>query len=309
MATLKQIQYFLLLAKELHFARTASKLGITQATLSGEIKKLEKKFGFALFDRSNKWEIRLTEAGESYLQHIEQVPDIISNAYKAAAGTARGEAGVIKISITHMVYDLLNIGKLCKQMFSRYPGIVINIDDQLSPEAVEKNVLLQKADVGFTTISRYRVPPEHLVIKKLMPMNLNLILPVGHPLADKLRISYDDLKDCEFILPPATAIPVLRQLFNDIFMRNAGAIPKITHELESLSGIQQFVAENFGIAVLPERVPNIFPERIIARPFPEDIDSYLAIAISDCRHSAALNNFMTVLDSFVKHSASTARDV
>ena len=55
MATLKQIHDFLLLAEELHFARAAEKLGISQAALSLEVRKLEHSLGAQLFDRSDRW--------------------------------------------------------------------------------------------------------------------------------------------------------------------------------------------------------------------------------------------------------------
>ena len=61
MATFKQIRNFLTLAQELHFARAAETLGISQAALSAEIRKLEQDVGCQLFDRSDRWQIRLTD--------------------------------------------------------------------------------------------------------------------------------------------------------------------------------------------------------------------------------------------------------
>ena len=77
MVSVKQIQNFLVLAETLHFAKAAAKLGISQATLSGEIKKLEKNLGINLFDRSDRWEIKLTVAGETYRNYIKNIPDDI----------------------------------------------------------------------------------------------------------------------------------------------------------------------------------------------------------------------------------------
>ena len=64
MVTLKQIRNFLAVSETLHFARAAEKLGIAPAVLSKEILKMEKTLGFQLFDRSDKRNICLTEAGK-----------------------------------------------------------------------------------------------------------------------------------------------------------------------------------------------------------------------------------------------------
>ena len=55
MLTLNQLKNFLLLAEILHFAKTAERLGITQAALSRDIKKLENEIA-RLRDENNKLE-------------------------------------------------------------------------------------------------------------------------------------------------------------------------------------------------------------------------------------------------------------
>lgn len=50
-------------SNELHFTKAAEKLGITQPTLSHQIKILEQELGFLLFNRIGK-KIELTKVGE-----------------------------------------------------------------------------------------------------------------------------------------------------------------------------------------------------------------------------------------------------
>ena len=80
MVTLKQIRNFLAVSETLHFARAAEKLGIAPAVLSKEILKMEKTLGFQLFDRSDKRNICLTEAGKSYWETVRHLPEILNNA-------------------------------------------------------------------------------------------------------------------------------------------------------------------------------------------------------------------------------------
>lgn len=59
---LRQLEYFMTLYKELHFTKAADKLGITQPTLSHQIKALEDEIGMPLFDRMGK-KIAITDVG------------------------------------------------------------------------------------------------------------------------------------------------------------------------------------------------------------------------------------------------------
>ena len=77
MITFNQLKNFLSLAEILHFARAAEKLGITQAALSRDIKKLETELSSALFDRSDKWNIKLTAFGKVYYEHLKVLPEML----------------------------------------------------------------------------------------------------------------------------------------------------------------------------------------------------------------------------------------
>ena len=62
----RDIANFLVLAKELHFRRSAELLYISQPALSRQIKKLESQLGLKLFERHNR-KVELTTVG-SYLK-------------------------------------------------------------------------------------------------------------------------------------------------------------------------------------------------------------------------------------------------
>lgn len=55
---IRQLHYFLMLCKELHFTEAAYKLGISQPTLSQQIRVLEDELGLPLFDRLGKRPLR-----------------------------------------------------------------------------------------------------------------------------------------------------------------------------------------------------------------------------------------------------------
>ena len=111
MATFRQIEIFLTLADELHFGRTAERLKITQAALSKDISALEKSVGCRLFDRTDKWNIRLTSAGKAYREEIKILPDRLSLATERAKQAERGESGMLTIAVANIVYSYLFLSR------------------------------------------------------------------------------------------------------------------------------------------------------------------------------------------------------
>ena len=67
-----------MVSKELHFTRAAEKLGISQPTLSHQIKVLEQEIGYTLFNRIGK-KIELTKVGEIVQQEALNIQSSLQN--------------------------------------------------------------------------------------------------------------------------------------------------------------------------------------------------------------------------------------
>src|SRR5918996_4285920 len=66
---LREIRVFLALADELHFGRTAERVGLTQSRVSQSLRALEDKLGVQLVHRTTR-RVTLTAAGERFRGEI-----------------------------------------------------------------------------------------------------------------------------------------------------------------------------------------------------------------------------------------------
>jgi len=93
---LRQIEYFVAVARELHFGRAAEKLHVAQPSISQQIKALETELGVQLFERTSK-AVTLTAAGVELLPLGIQLLDGAENVRRAAELTARRVMGGVRI--------------------------------------------------------------------------------------------------------------------------------------------------------------------------------------------------------------------
>ncbi|MBQ9788082.1 MAG: LysR family transcriptional regulator [Lentisphaeria bacterium] len=290
MITIKQLQNFLILSNELHFAKAAEKLGMSQAALSKEIQKLEQKIGCSLFDRSNKWDIRLTEAGKTYLQQISGIPDILEYAKNQAIKSQRGLQGNIAIGITTIACNYLNLGKLFRTVKTEYPDITMRITEQYMPlQTIE---LLQKGelDIAITPIRNLFKLPDNMKSKIISKFRLFYVLPANHPLAEEKNLTINDLINYNFILPSQESSPDLSSHFELFCLEKTGKKPIVTHEIDGLESTYQLVSANLGISVMPQVNINATNYNIVFVPCDLDIECSV-VAIWDANnHSRTLQN-------------------
>lgn len=106
MATLSQLQAFVAVARAGHFGRAASVLGITQPTLSKEIRRLEREVGTQLIHRSAGGST-LTAEGSRLLASAVAVIERTRDFETAVAELRREASRVVTVAASPSVVNLL----------------------------------------------------------------------------------------------------------------------------------------------------------------------------------------------------------
>ena len=69
------MEYVYEVYKERSFSKAAANLFISQPSLSANVKRIEKKIGYPIFDRSTK-PLGLTECGRHYIDAVEHIMQV-----------------------------------------------------------------------------------------------------------------------------------------------------------------------------------------------------------------------------------------
>ncbi|MET0190760.1 MAG: LysR family transcriptional regulator [Pseudonocardia sediminis] len=92
----RDIELFLTLAEELHFGRAADRLHVSTARVSQTIKKLERRIGAPLFERTSR-RVELTPIGRRLSDDLRPAYQQILDAVDHATTTARGVGGTLRV--------------------------------------------------------------------------------------------------------------------------------------------------------------------------------------------------------------------
>ena len=90
------MEYVYEVYKEKSFSKAARNLFISQPSLSANVKRIEKRIGYPIFDRSTT-PIRLTECGERYIRAVEEMRAVENSFYNYITDYGGLKTGSLKL--------------------------------------------------------------------------------------------------------------------------------------------------------------------------------------------------------------------
>lgn len=242
--TLNQLLYFQTIAKLQHFRQAAAKLNLSQPSLSRSIAALEDELNIVLFERNGR-NITLTKYGKIFLEHTDRIL-AETTAAKNRMLQLSGTEGHVDIAyvfplaghyIPYMVRQFLEQKKNEKVTFGFY---------QLHTAALIEGLKNDKFDIIFGS---YVDNEPQIQFIPIIHQEMVVIMPVGHPLADKPAVTLRDLTLYPLIGYDRTS--GLGRYTNRLY-KTHGITPNIICESPDEYAISALVEQNFGIALVAD---------------------------------------------------------
>ncbi|MER5974752.1 LysR family transcriptional regulator [Streptomyces sp. NPDC002055] len=193
-----EAEAFLTLAEELHFGRTAERLCVTTGRVSQVIKRLERRVGALLFERTSRT-VRLTAIGRQLADDLAPLVAGIDEALRRAADAGRGVTGELRVAfLGEGAAPLLR--KAAALFGERHPDCRVDIREvQLTTSRA--SLLDGSVDVLIASypFDGMACGPALLTERRV------LAVAAGHPLAAEESVSLDVLADHPVVQYPEAA--------------------------------------------------------------------------------------------------------
>ncbi len=239
--TLRQLQCFSAVAKNLSYTKAAAELHLTQPAVSMQIRQLEQQAGLALTEQFGK-QVHLTEAGKEvyrYARSILQQVDEMDGVLDRLKGFAGGRLRIAAISSANYFAP-----RLLGTFHQRFPDVSVSMN-VTNQKAVLQLVLDNEVDMAIMG-----QPPVDSQVEAIPFMDNPLIIvaPPEHRLAKRKRIQLAELEKETFLIrePGSGTRGAMERFFREHKLKLTTGMG-----MGSLSSIKQGVQANLGLGLLP----------------------------------------------------------
>ena len=195
--TIQQLKYTITIANQGSFNKASEVLYISQPSLTGSIKELEKELGITIFYRSGKG-VTLTNEGVEFLAYARELYGQFENVLERY-GENGNRKKMFSVSTQHYTFAVKSFVELVKKLDTSEFEFAIREEQT---QKVIDDVINMNSEIGILYLSSFNMPvigkllrQNHLEFHELISCEAYVYLWKGHPLANKERISFDELKD------------------------------------------------------------------------------------------------------------------
>ncbi|NHL91513.1 LysR family transcriptional regulator [Lactobacillus helveticus] len=248
---IKQLRYFLVVAKEKQITSAAKRLYIAQPPLSYQLKQLEIELGAQLFKRTAHG-IELTDAGQILQSYASEILSLSESVKNQVHKTVSGELGTIAIGMASSSTGLIPM-KSFQDLTKFYPEINFDIYEDNTFGIIDK---LEKKtiDLGIvrTPYNRNGLNAKTLTTERMMAVT------VDHKFKDKTELRIKDLNE-----QPLIIYRRFEEIFNQTFAHH-GIKPFYAVKCDDSRTAITWAKRKMGIALVPESIASTYaPDDLI----------------------------------------------
>lgn len=192
---LGSIEQFCKAAELGSFTAAAEFLGLTPASVSRSISRLEERLGIRLFSRTTR-RIRLTGEGELYWQECQRALEQIAEVERAITGNQKVPSGTLRISVGTL-YANHRLLPVLPRFTAAYPQIDLELNIS--------NRVVDFVDEGYDLAIRLGIPRDsRLIAHKLEDASVGIFATPEYLVRRGTPQTLDDLAghDCiQFVIP------------------------------------------------------------------------------------------------------------
>ena len=228
----------------LSISAAAAALHTSQPGVSRQIQLLEQELGVELLVRRVNRILGLTEAGLSILAAAERMLNETENIALIAADARNEGAGRLVLATSHL-HARYTLPVAVRVFAQRYPDVQLHLL-QADSDDIQKLVESSNADIGISTEMADENPS--LVVLPNVLIRRSLIMPLGHALSVKKRLTLGDLAAYPIVSYHSRSRggQIIAQAFGD-----AGLTVRHVVSASDSDVIKAYVAEGLGIAIVP----------------------------------------------------------
>jgi LysR family transcriptional regulator, low CO2-responsive transcriptional regulator len=239
--TLHQLRIFATINKVGSFRKAASKLLLSEPSISQQIKLLERVVGAKLLERGSRQPVRLTQAGRILFESSLEVFSLLERTERDLEALWHVDSGEVRFGANAYFYGLV-LPSLCASFREDHPGIAVRGVEGLREE------LLDEVASGGLDLAIVAGPADRQGLSSVVFAQGDRVLvgPPGHPFVLGAPAPFSALASEELIFRPASWIEDLKRLAVD-----AGITIAFGWECSTIEAEIEAALSGLGLAVLP----------------------------------------------------------
>jgi LysR family hydrogen peroxide-inducible transcriptional activator len=238
---LHQLRYFVAVAETGGFVKAAQRCGVTQPSLSQQVRKLEDELGVTLFDRSSRGAVP-TEAGRALLPRAQRILNEVRDTLTGVKEDVEAGRGPLSVGAIPTMAPYL-MPAVLSRFVKEHPDCELTVREDLTDRLIEA-VVDHELDAAIMS-----TPVDHpaLDVEVIGREPLLVVAPADSPLPARLKV--EDLTD-----EPAVVLHEVHCLGQQIadFCSTARLRRRIVCRSTQLPTVLSLVGLGLGVSIVPE---------------------------------------------------------